>query len=140
MQNGDLSEWHQPRLIIVIEGVLCTRYERVGVKKRLRKPPILSYHTQWHDTPLKRCAFLGRKYPDTALELITFVSQDFADEAAEYLTVLNIPYTELRYTKLDQFANMLRFQQEVRAVYDSDPARLSRYGQLGVQVVAGQDF
>ena len=140
MQNGDLSEWNRKRIVIIIEGVLCNRVERWGEARRLRKPPVLSVHVQWHDLPLKRVVFIKHRYPDMGVDLVTFVSQDFADEAAEYLDALNIPYDSVKYTPWETFATALRFQSDIQAVYDGDPQRLSRFGQLGVQTVAGGDF
>ena len=140
MQNDDLSEWNRPRIVLVIEGVLCNRIERHGEARRLRKAPILSYHTQWYETPLKRVVVLKHNYPDMGVDLVTFISQEFADEAAEYLDMLNIPYDSVKYMPWETFATSLRFQSDIKAVYDSSAQRLSRFGQLGVQTVAGGDF
>jgi hypothetical protein len=140
LQNGDLSEWNRPRIVLVIEGVLCNRVERYGEKRRLRKAPVLSYHTQWHELPLKRVVVIKHRYPDMGVDLVTFLSQEFADEAAEYLDLLSIPYDSIKYMPFETFATALRFQSDVQAVYDGDPTRLARFGQLGVQTVAGGDF
>lgn len=140
MQNGDLSEWRRKYIVIVIEGVLCSRVERHGEKRRLRKASVLSVHVQWHELPLKRVVVIKHNYPDMGVDLVTFVSQDFADEAAEYLDALNIPYDSIKYTPWETFATALRFQTDVQAVYDVDPQRLSRFGQLGVQTIPGGDF
>ena len=140
MQDGDLSEWNRPRIVLVIEGVLCTRTERRGEARRFRKSPILSYHIQWHELPLKRCVMIKHRYPDMGLDLVTFIDQAFADEAAEYLDALNIPYDSIKYTPYETFATALRFQSDIQAVYDSSPGRLSRFGQVGVNIVAGGDF
>lgn len=140
MRDGDLSTWERPRIVVVIEGVLCTRHEHRGEAKRFKKAPILSYHTQWHEVPMKRVVFIKTRYPEMGLDLISFIDQQFVDEAAEYLDLLNIPYDTIKYVPYDNFATSLRFQTDIRAVYDSDPTRLSRYGQAGVATMLGQDF
>ena len=40
-------------------------------------------------------------------------------------------YDEIRYTPLDTFTGTLRYKPDIQSVYDSDPARLDRFGQLG---------
>lgn len=140
MQNGDLSEWNRKRIVLVIEGVLCTRIARAGKAKRLRKAPILSYHIQWHELPLKRVVVIKHRWPEMGIDLVTFIDQEFADEAAEYMDALMIPYDSVKFVRFEAFATSLRFQSDIQAVYDVDPTRLARFGQLGVQTVPGSDF
>jgi hypothetical protein len=139
MQNGDLELWTRPRYLVVIEGVLC-RVEPVTRVRRWRAPAISGYNVQWYDVPLKRLMYMKDRWPETAQNLITFQSQEFCDQAAEFLDEAGLPYDEIQYRGFSSFITTLRYQRDLQAVYDSDPARLDRYGQLGHAVVAGEDL
>lgn len=139
MQNGDLQLWTRPRYIVVVEGVLC-RVDPVVQSRRFREDKVTGYNVQWYDVPIKRLLYLKDRWPDTGQDLVTFISQEFADQAASFLDEAGLQYDEIRYRKLGDFTSMLIFQRDVQAVYDVDPARLDRYGQLGHAVVAGEDF
>ena len=43
------------------------------------------------------------------------------DLAADYLDEARIPYTTIRNEQLERFTTLLRFQQNIRAIYDSEP-------------------
>jgi hypothetical protein len=139
MQDGDLELWNRPRYIVVVEGVLC-RVDTVIQSRRLRADKVTGYNASWYDVPIKRLLYLKDRWPDTGQDLVTFVSQDFADQAASFLDEVGLQYDEINYRKFSDFTTTLIFQRDVQAVYDSDPARLDRYGQLGHAVVAGEDF
>ena len=139
MQNGDLQLWTRPRYIVVVEGVLC-RVDPVVKERRFREDKVTGFNIQWYDVPLKRLLYLKDRWPDTGQDLVTFISQDFADQAASFLDECGMQYDDIRYQSLSNFTTVLRYQRDVQGVYDSDPARLDRYGQLGHAVVAGEDF
>jgi hypothetical protein len=100
----------------------------------------VAYHINWYDVPLKRLIVTHERNPDLDVELVSFISQDFVDFAAEYLDLAGIPYSSIKYWSFDMFQSVLRYQRNLRAVYDTDPDQLQRYGQLGVAVVQGSDF
>lgn len=141
MQGGDLEAAVTERLVIIIEGVLCNVRVIEGEKSRWRKaPPIAGYHINWYEVPLKRTVFIKERFPQFQIEAVTFISQEFLDEASSFMSDARIPIDSADYIAFDRFVYGLRFQDAVRAIYDSDPARLDRYGQLGVQVQPGMDF
>ena len=90
--------------------------------------------------PIKRLLYMKDRWPNTAQDLVTFVSQDFCDQAAEFLDDTGLQYDEITYRPLKSFTDTLRYKPDIQAVYDSDPARLDRYGQLGHAVVPGEDI
>jgi hypothetical protein len=92
------------------------------------------------DIPLKRTATQKRRYPDYAMDLITFEDEDFLDDAVTFLDMIKMPYDTVSRWTLDTFVQMLRYQSEIQVVYDSDPGRLDRFGQLGSAVVLGGDY
>lgn len=139
MRQGDLELWNVPRWIVVLEGVLCS-VTPIEKKKRLRGSRISGYHINWHDVPLKRLVYLKEHWPDTAMEIVTFISQDFLDQALDFLEQAQIPYDKASYMGFAQFCSLMRFQADLQKVYDSEPARLQRYGQYGVAVQRGFDF
>ena len=139
MERGDLELWSRARVVVVIEGVLA-RVDPVIRSRRLRKDEMVGYNASWHDVPIKRLLYMKDKWPQVGQDLVTFVSQDFCDQAAEYLDEIGFQYDEIRYRRFNDFTAALRYQTDVQTVYDSDPARLDRYGQLGRAVVAGEDF
>ena len=137
MQHGDLALSVRPRWIIVLEGVLALVVQE-QIRKRFRITT--TYHIQWHEVALKRMVSLKYRYPENALEIVSFLGQGVVDQAAPYLDTIQVPYDSLSYHRIDDFCDMLRFQTDVRAVYDSDPENLDRFGQLGVSVQRGSDF
>jgi hypothetical protein len=141
MQQGDLGEFHQERLIVVLEGVLALVVNEKHLTGRFRKrEQVTGYHIIWHEVPLKRLVMMAERYPQFSIEILSFRSQKLIDMAAEFLDDAHIPYSLVRYQGYDQFVSMLRYQRDIRAIYDSDPDRLDDYGQLGVAVVRGNDF
>ena len=139
MERGDLGLWSRARYIVVIEGVLC-KVDPVLRTRRLRRAEVTGFNIQWHDVPIKRLLYMKDRWPNVAQDLVTFVSQDFCDQAAEYFDLIGFQYDEIRYRRLDDFVAALRYQPDLQTIYDSDPARLDRYGQLGRAVVPGEDF
>ena len=137
MQHGDLATSVQPRWIIVLEGVLALVVQEKD-KKFFRRTS--TYHILWHEVPLKRMVSLKHRYPENQLEIVSFLGQGVIDQAGPYLDTIGVPYDTLRYYSIDDFCDMLRFNPDVRAVYDSDPENLHRFGQLGVSVMRGNDF
>lgn len=139
MQNGDLELWTRPRYVVVIEGVLC-HVEPVTRQRRLRRDEITGYNAQWYDVPLKRLLYMKDRWPNTAQDLITFISQEFCDQAADFLEEAGLQYDDIRYRQFRDFTGTLRYKPDIQSVYDSDPARLDQYGQLGHAVVPGEDI
>ena len=138
MQNGDLEAHVRDRILVVIEGVLC-----LPIQEQTRKwgrQRTVAYHINWYEVPLKRLIVVNERNPDLDVELISFMSQDFVDRAAEYLDMAEVPYSSIKYWDFNAFAGVLKFQRRLRAIYDSDPERLQRYGQVGIQVQPGSDF
>jgi len=139
MERGDLELWTRPRYVVVVEGVLC-RADPVLKPRRLRRDEVIGFNIQWYDVPLKRLLYMKDRWPNTAQDLITFVSQEFCDQAADFLDEAGMQYDEISYRTFDSFVTTLRYKPDIQSVYDSDPARLDRYGQLGHAVVPGEDI
>lgn len=140
MQGGDLEAAVSERIVLVIEGVLCN-VRVIEEKRRFRSGSRISgYHISWYETPLKRVVFIKERFPQFSIEAVTFINDEFLDEASSFLNDTFIPIDSAYYANFDNFTYGLRFQDDLRAIYDSDPDRLDRYGQLGVAVVAGRDF
>lgn len=140
MQGGDLEAAVTERLVIVIEGVLCN-VTTIEEKRKLRRGSRISgYHINWYEVPLKRVVAIKERFPQFSIEVVTFISLEFLEEASSFLLDTHIPIDSTEYTQFDRFVYGLRFQDTIRAIYDSDPDRLDRYGQLGVQVQPGMDF
>lgn len=140
MQNGDLELWNRPRYVVVIEGVLCSVEPIVQPRRWRRGDEVVGHSAFWYDVPLKRLMYMKDRWPDTAQDLVTFVSEPFATQCGAFLESIGLQHDSLRYVRLDEFVTTLRFQRDTQSVYDSDPARLDRYGQLGHAVVPGEDI
>jgi hypothetical protein len=141
VQNGDLETGFRERLVIVLEGVLALVDEQHGSKRRrLRTTETVTYHLQWHEIPIKRLIVTKERYPHYEIQVVTFISPELLDLAAQYLQRMNVPVDEFLYQDLDEFVTMLPYQHDLRAVYDSIPENLDRYGQVGVAVVRGSDW
>jgi hypothetical protein len=139
MQDGDLELWTRPRYVVVIEGVLC-RADPVTRPRRLRRAEVTGYNIQWYDVPIKRLLYMKDRWPNTAQDLITFISQEFCDQAATFLDDAGLQHDEISYRSFVSFVTTLKFKPDIQSVYDSDPARLDQYGQLGHAVVPGEDI
>lgn len=138
MQNGDLEAHVRDRIIVVVEGVLCLPIQEK--ERKWGRERVVAYHINWYEIPLKRLIVTHERNPDLDVELVSFLSQKFVDLAAEYLEIAGIPYASIKFWNLRMFLDVLKFQRNLRAVYDTDPDQLDCYGQLGVQVQQGSDF
>ena len=140
MEQGDLATWTQPRLVIVLEGVLAhIRADVSGGFPHFRgKKVVLSYH--WLPTPIKRVRYLKDRYPDTRIDIITFVSQEAADEAASFFDTAEIPVSSVTYRPFDRWVDEIKWQPDIQTIYDSDVGRVTLYGQRGYIVRKGEDF
>lgn len=138
MEHGDLETGSRETIYVVIEGVLVEA--SVNTQHRLLRSSITTQHLTWLEVPLKRLIVTKGRYPHYEISLITFLDQDVADQAAWYLGLIGQPFDEVSAWDLNTFCSILPYQQYVRAVYDSDPERLDRYGQVGVSVVKGEDW
>lgn len=136
MQQGDLQLWAQPRLVVVLEGVLADVH--TTTHGRLRKSTVRSYH--WLPTPIKRVTYLKTQWPDTSIEVITFLGQDVADEAGEFFESAHFPASAVSYRPFDQWVQEILWQPDIQTIYDSDIDRIMRYGQRGFIVQRGADF
>lgn len=143
MQHGDLATQNLPRIILVLEGVLCDVLPIIKTtpKRFLRpeKAEVTGHYMAWHDLPLKRLIYMGG-WNNYAVEIVTFTSPEVADQAADYLDLAHVPYAAIRYARFEDFTQVLRYQADVVRVYDSDSDRLDQYGQIGASVLRGEDF
>ena len=137
MQNGDLALIQPVRWVVVLEGVLALIVQE-HTKRWLKSST--TYHILWHEVPLKRLIVLKERYPENHLEIVSFLSEDVVEQAAKYLDDIGVPYDSVSYHPIETFIDSLRFRQDIKAIYDSDPENLYRFGQLGVSVVRGNDF
>ena len=139
MERGDLATSTRQRLLIVLEGVLCS-VTPIIEHRRLRSDQTTGWNLLWHDTPLKRMVYLSERYPDLAMEVVTFLNQEVADLAADFMIEVPVPYSEIEYKDFKRFCGYLPYQHGIVQILDSEPARLDHYGQLGRQVVMGGDI
>jgi hypothetical protein len=138
MQNGDLEAHDRDRIIVVVEGVLCLPIQEHA--RKWGRDKVVAYHINWYEVPMKRLIVINERNPELDVELVSFLSQDFVDRAAEYLDMAGIPYAGIKFWDFKTFVDLLKFQRNLRAIYDTDPDQLDRYGQVGVQVQQGADF
>lgn len=140
MEHGDLAVSVRPHYIVVLEGVLVT-VEKVEADKRHRwSHPVFTTHWHWLDMPLRRVATNKRRFPDFGAEIVTFINEEAAEMAATFLDAMPLDYDSLNYVSFDQFCSLLPYREGLQVVYDSDPQRLDRYGQVGREVTRGEDF
>lgn len=139
MERGDLAVSVRPYYVVVAEGVLVSVHE-VTEERRFRGSRVTGLNLHWLDLPLRRLATMRRQYPDYGCEVVTFHSQDLADQVAEFLETLEVPVDSVSYQGFSSFCLSLGFREQLSAVYDSDPDRLDRYGQVGKAVARGMDF
>ena len=139
MEHGDLALSVRRHYVLVLEGVLCN-VSMITVDRVLRKAKTVGYNLHWLDLPLRRFATMRRQYPEIGAEIVTFISQETADFAGDFLNQTGVSYDSLTYQPFDTWVSLLQFREGLQAVYDSDPDRLDRYGQVGRAVVQGEDF
>jgi hypothetical protein len=139
MQHGDLETWSRARILLVLESVLAT-VTPVIETHRWKRDEVTGYDLAWHDMALKRLSVSTRRYPDIGFTVVTFVAEAVRDEAADFLAAIPIDVEAVEFQDYRQFCNRLRFQTDVQQIIDADSARLHNYGQLGRQVVTGEDW
>jgi hypothetical protein len=137
VQGGDLGLWVQPRVIVVLEGVIADVHETV-TGGRFRKQVTRSFH--WLQVPIKRIVYLKDQWPDASIECVTFIDQSAADEASRFFEDAHIPIDTVSYRPLDQWVQEILWQPDIQTVYDSDMDRIMRSGQRGYMVQRGEDF
>jgi hypothetical protein len=140
MERGDLAVFTRPHYVIVLEGVLVTVEQVEGEKRHRWSHPHFTTHWHWLDAPLRRLATNKRRFPDVGAEIVTFLDQEATDQAAAFLDAVPIDYDSLSYIDLQQFCSLLPYRDGLQVVYDSDPSRLNRFGQMGREVIRGEDF
>jgi len=138
MEQGDLAVSTRQRAVVVLEGVLASVTPVLG--RGLIRQKITGWDFHWYDVPLKRCVTNKYRYPQYGMDVVTFLGPDVADRAAEFLNSIRFPHDTIEYHNFRQFTSMLPYQDDIIVVYDSDPERLDRYGQLGRAVMSGEDF
>lgn len=139
MEHGDLAVSVRPHYVIVLEGVLADVRD-ITATTRLRRTKVVGMNVVFHDIALRRFVTLQRQYPDVGAEIVTFISQAVADFVADYFAQAGIAYDSLSYQPFQSWVSLLPFRDGLQAVYDSDPDRLDQYGQMGKQVLKGEDF
>ena len=139
MERGDIAGWTTTRMIVILEGVLCTpMYEKKG---RMRKHETLlpASKWQWEMVALKQVIdYITRA--NVAVEVVTFISEDVADEAADFFSQYDVPVSSTEFADFDWFCRSLVWRPEVTAVIDTEMDRLMRYGQRGTAVQRGESF
>ena len=139
MEQGDLALSVRQHYVVVLEGVLATITD-ITESRRLRGTRITGHNLHWLDLPMRRLATMRRQFPDVGGEVVTFVDEQVAEEAAIFLDAAAVPVDSVSYQPFDRWVSLLPYQDGLQAVFDSDPERLDRYGQVGRQVIRGQDF
>lgn len=140
MEHGDLAVSVRPSYVFVLEGVLATVTPIISETRWRRRPQVTGYNIGYHDLALRRIWTMKQRYPDVGIDIITFLNETVAEDAAQYLNDLRIPYDSIGSASLDRWVRALPYREGTLAVYDSDPNRLDRYGQLGRSVIRGEDF
>ena len=139
MERGDLAISIRPHYVVVLEGVLCQVTDRT-TERMWRRPKVTGHNLNWLDLPLRRFATLQRRFPEVGAAIVTFTDEETADMAAEFLDQAGISFDELSYQPFDTWVSLLPYRWGLQTIYDSDPDRLDRYGQLGRAVIRGEDF
>jgi len=139
MERGDLALSVRQRYVVVLEGVLA-RITDITEERRFRNDRVTGHNILWFDLPMRRLATMRRQFPDTGADVVTFVDEQVAVDAAEYLDAASVPVDSCTYQPFDRWVSLLPYQDGLQAVFDSSNERLDRYGQIGRQVVMGEDF
>jgi len=133
VKDGDLDTYAETSVIVVLEGVLAELTYSGRLRKRLK--PAAEWN--WEQLALRRMVQWHRN--NINVDVITFVSDFAADSAAEFLLKYGYDFGSTEYRDFDLFCDALVVRRPT-GVYDSEPQRLNRYGQFGVQVMYGLDF
>ena len=139
MERGDLAVSVRQHYIVVLEGVLA-RVTDITESRRFRGDIVTGHNLHWLDLPMRRLATMRRQFPDVGAEVVTFTDEQVADDAAMFLDAASVPVDNVSYEPFDRWVSLLPFKEGLQAVFDSHTDRLDRYGQVGRQVVMGEDF
>ena len=144
MQGGDLATWQGHRVVVVLEGVLVDLPEAAVKKTLLRRkakpqplPPVESW--AWQKLSIKNLNNTARLH-SIPIDVVTFTSEEVAESAGEWFENYYVEVSSTAYRDFDQFCESIQWTPDVDRVVDSDPLRLSRYGQRGYQCVLGGVF
>ena len=139
MERGDLAVSVRQHFVVVLEGVLA-RITDITEQRRFRGDRLVGHNLHWLDLPMRRLATMRRHFPDVGAEVVTFVDEQVAEDASMFLDAASVPVDNVSYQPFDRWVSLLPFKEGLQAVFDSHADRLDRYGQVGRQVVMGEDF
>lgn len=135
MEKGDLAAWTEARIIVVLEGVLCSPKTNGRIRKHWTDPD----EWDWEVMPIKLVwDYTNRR--NVAVEVVTFLGQEVADAAADWLAKYDVPISAIESADFDWFCRSLQWRPEVTSVIDSDPNRYQKYGQRGYATTFGGEF
>lgn len=144
MERGDLAEWVEKRMVVVLEGVLAQipppRVDRKGLLGRNKE-------THWATADQWGWSRMAIKYiNDKAyrlsipIDVVTFLSPEIADEAAEWLDKFGVRVSSCEYAPFDVFCDSLTWRPDIHTVVDSEKDRLHLYGVRAYETQWGGAF
>lgn len=135
MEDGDLAAWTESRIVVVMEGLLCSPKQTGLLRKQWTDPD----EWGWEVLPIKYVwDYTNRR--NVVVEVVTFLGQDVADMAADWLAKYDVPVAAVEAVDFDWFCRSLQWRPEVSSVVDCDPRRFQKYGQKGYAAKFGGEF
>jgi hypothetical protein len=141
MQGNDLGLWNTHRVVVILEGVLVDLPEPAykGRIKKVLLPLLPAEDWAWQKTAVKHLNNTARMNM-LPVDVVTFTSNEVAELAGDWFNNYSVEVASVEYKNFDQYCESLQWSAEIDRVIDSDPLRLSKYGQRGYQTMLGGAF
>ena len=136
MEGGDLGLSADRRVIVVLEGVLCTpAIEREGALAKLSLGIagriVVRDGSQWAWSVPALKSFNRYVYNNIPMDVVTFLGIDVAEEATKWLSTYGVDIV-VNPVDYPVFCESLSWRlNDVSLILDNSPERGSDYGQLG---------
>jgi hypothetical protein len=146
MERGDIANWIEHRVVVVLEGAIAEIPQAETPKKGLFRnrhpepgpiPPATGWG--WSISAMKSIndKVVRQGIP---VDVVTFLGPEVADEAADWLAVYGVNVASVEAVDFTAFCESLRWRVDIHHVIDSDPRRLDHYGVRAFSAARGSVF
>lgn len=131
MQKGDISNYVEPRLIVVFEGLLGL----LPIEKE-KRANILAKIGQWKrvvelyeiNDMLARHIWDQTKRHSRQVDVVTYKGVQFAEAVSDKLDEEMLPVGRVWSTEPHLLSRSIAWRPDIAAIYDPDPQHLLTYG------------
>lgn len=141
MLNGDISNYAEPRLMLVFEGLIGLHHDpkaraRYGFHARLGnwKRAVRSFEINEQCAKVIVDTVWRKRY---TVDVVTFLDEDIVEPLAEFLDDKGLPVGHVTYSDKTMLARELNYRLDVVGVFHPNPSDAFMFGSKGYYVNPG---